>query len=285
MSGIRVVTDSAADLPAATAVEHNIEIVPLTIRFGDEEFVDGRDLSPKEFWARCANSPVLPETAAPSPGQFEAAFRRAADAGADGVVCVNLSAELSATYQAAQLAAEAVKADVAVRVVDGRTLTMAQGLIAIAGAQAAAEGKSLDEVEAAVERQASAMRVIAALDTLENLKKGGRVSGVQAMLGSMLSIKPIVRVVDGKVVEEAKQRTRSRSLQYVVDKVKAEGGADADFIAVMHGDAPDIDDFVEMLTDAIDRPREDMLVADVGAVIGTHAGPRVIGVGYSLPQP
>ena len=114
MSGIRIVTDSACDLPTATAVEHNIEIVPLTIRFGDEEFVDGRDLSPKEFWARCANSPVLPETAAPSPGEFEAAFRRAGDAGRDGVVCINLSSELSATHQAAQLGAEAIKADLPV---------------------------------------------------------------------------------------------------------------------------------------------------------------------------
>jgi len=284
MSGIRIVTDSAADLPSATAVEHGIEIVPLTIRFGEEEFVDGRDLSPKEFWSRCANSPVLPETAAPSPGEFEAAFRHASSAGADGVVCVTLSAELSATYQAALLAAEAVKADLPVRVVDGRTLTMAQGLIAIAGAKAAAEGKSLEDVVAVIEQQAAAMRVIAALDTLENLKKGGRVSGVQAMLGSVLSIKPIVRVVGGKVVEEAKQRTRSRSLHYVVEKVKAEGGADAEFLAVAHGDAPDIDDFVEMLSDAIGRPRSDIVLAEVGAVIGTHTGARVIGVAYSLPQ-
>ena len=282
MSGIHIVTDSACDLPPATALEYNIDVVPLTIRFGEEEFVDGRDLSPKEFWARCANSPVLPETAAPSPGAFEAAFRRAADGGTDGVVCVNLSSELSATYQAAQLGAEAVKADLAVRVIDSRTITMAEGLLAIAGSQAAAKGMSLDEVADVVTKQAATMRIIAALDTLENLKKGGRVSGVQAMLGSMLSIKPIVQVLDGKVVEEGKQRTRSRSLHYVIEKFKAAGGAESEFVAVMHGDAPDFDDFVEELSEAIGRPRTDMLIADVGAVIGTHAGPRVIGIGYSI---
>ena len=126
------------------------------------------------------------------------------------------------------------------------------------------------------------MRVIAALDTLENLKKGGRVSGVQAMLGSMLSIKPIVQVLDGKVIEEGKQRTRSRSLHYLVQKVKEQGGAEAEFMAVMHGDAPDIDEFLDELVETVGRPREQMLVADVGAVIGTHAGPRVIGVAYSV---
>src|SRR5437879_13217057 len=108
MAGPRVITDSSCDLPADLAAELDVEIVPLTIRFGGEELVDRRDLSPKEFWARCATSPVLPETAAPSPGAFEDAFRKAAAAGAEGVVCITISSALSATGQAAQLAATAV---------------------------------------------------------------------------------------------------------------------------------------------------------------------------------
>src|SRR2546425_9139354 len=112
MPGVRVVTDSSCDLPNDLAVELGIEIVPLTIRFGDEEFVDRRDLSPKEFWARCASSSVLPETAAPPPGAFEDVYRRAAQGGASGIVCINLSSKLSATIQSAEIAAKAVEGQI-----------------------------------------------------------------------------------------------------------------------------------------------------------------------------
>src|SRR5688572_9921071 len=131
MPGIRVVTDSACDLPQALADEHRIEIVPLTIRFGDEEFVDRRDLSPKEFWSRSAGSPVLPETAAPSAGAFEEAYRKLAGEGADGIICVTISSALSATHQAAALAAKSVGDDIPVRVIDSKAVTMAEGLQAL----------------------------------------------------------------------------------------------------------------------------------------------------------
>ena len=127
MAPIRIVTDSACDLPRALIDEHRIVVVPLSIRFGNEEFTDGVDLSTADFWKRCAASPRLPETAAPSPGAFQAAFERLADEGADGVVAVTLSAEISATNQAAVLAAEAAAATVPVRVVDSRFVTAAAG--------------------------------------------------------------------------------------------------------------------------------------------------------------
>src|SRR5437899_12866660 len=126
MAGLRIVTDSACDLPPATAAEHDIEIVPLTIRFGDTEYVDRRDLTPKEFWAKSSEARQLPETAAPSPGAFETVFRAAATQGATGVVCVSLSSGLSATFQSAQLAADAVRDVIAVRVIDSRSVTIAQ---------------------------------------------------------------------------------------------------------------------------------------------------------------
>src|SRR5579864_4233706 len=141
MAGIRVVTDSACDMPAELADELGIEIVPLTIRFGSEELVDRQDLTTSGFWERCARSPVLPETAAPSPGAFEAVFRRLAEKGADGIVCVNISSRLSATMQAAQVAAGAVGDAVPVRVVDSRSASMGQGLLALAAARMAAQGK------------------------------------------------------------------------------------------------------------------------------------------------
>ena len=280
MPDIRIVTDSACDLPPASAAEHNIDIVPLSIRFGDTEYVDRRDLTPKEFWAKTAESKVLPETAAPSPGSFEEAFRAAAAQGADGVVCVCLSSALSATFQSAQLGADAAKDAIAVRVLDGRSVTIAQGLMAIAGAEAAAAGKSLDEVAAAISGKIANMRVFAALDTLENLKKGGRIGTAKALLGSMLSVKPLIQVVDGAVVEEGKQRTRARSLEHLIDLAKKNGAADAKPLAVMHGDAPDIDSFVDDLCAALGRTRDGLIIGDVGAVIGTHAGPRVIGIAW-----
>src|SRR5438067_10734892 len=115
MGGVRVVTDSSCDLPAELAAEHGIDVVPLTIRFGDQELVDRRDLTPREFWSRCSTSPLLPETAAPSPGAFEAVFRKAAEDGAEGVACITISSKLSATGQAAQMAARAVADDLPVR--------------------------------------------------------------------------------------------------------------------------------------------------------------------------
>lgn len=277
---VRVVTDSASDLPPELASDLDIEIVPLTVRFGDEELVDRRDLSPKEFWARVADSPVLPETAAPSPGAFEKAYRHAAELGADSVVCITLSAALSATFQAAQLGAQTVAPDLPVRVIDSRAATMAQGLMALAAGRLAREGGSSEEVAAAVEDLIGRTRTYGALDTLENLRKGGRIGSAQAFFGSMLSIKPIIQIVDGKVEPESRQRTRSRSLRYLVDKVRHFGQVED--VAVMHGVAPDVEDFLDQLGEIY--PRESIIVGDVGAVIGAHAGPRVIGVTFHVPR-
>lgn len=277
---IRVVTDSACDLPQALADELDIEIVPLSVRFGEESLVDRRDLSPQQFWTRVAESPVLPETAAPSPGAFEEAFRRAAAAGADGVVCVALSSALSATFQAAQLGARAVESVIPVRVVDSRAVSIGQGLMAVAAARMAKQGKGIDDCAGAAEDLIPRTRTYAALDTLENLKKGGRIGSAQALLGSMLSIKPIIEVADGKVEPESKQRTRSKSLRYLVDKVRLFPRVED--LAVVHGEAPDCDELLDLLGAVY--PRDEILVGQVGAVIGTHAGPRVIGVCFHVPK-
>src|SRR5947209_17859164 len=146
MAGPRVVTDSSCDLPADLVAELDIDIVPLTIRFGAEELVDRQDLSPKEFWSRCTTSPVLPETAAPSAGAFEAAYRRAADHGAEGVVCITISSQLSATGQAAQMAAKSVQGEIPVRTVDSLSVTMGLGMVVAGAARLSAEGQSADEV-------------------------------------------------------------------------------------------------------------------------------------------
>jgi DegV family protein with EDD domain len=280
MSPIRIVTDSSCDLPPELEAEHHITIVPLTIRFGDQEFVDRRDLTPEEFWSRCASSPVLPETAAPSPGAFEEAFRAAAAEGADGVVCINLSSALSATFAAAELAAKSLADSLPVRVIDSRTLTMGLGNLCLSAARVAEEGADLETVVKAVETRIPNTRTYAALDTLENLKKGGRVGGAKAMLGSMLSIQPIIDVSGGKVEEESKQRTRSKSLRYLAEKVREQPAVEN--LAVMHGDAPDVEEMLDLLAPIY--PREQIVVGDLGAVIGAHGGPRTMGITFQIPS-
>jgi DegV family protein with EDD domain len=276
MSFVRVVTDSASDLPAELVDRHGIEIVPLTIRFGEEEFADGADLTPADFWARTARSPTLPQTAAPSPGAFEEAFRRAGADGAAGVVCVTLSGALSGTLEAAQLAARAVEATIPVRVIDSRSVSMGQGLMAVACAEAAAAGKDLDDVAGVALDLVDRTRVYAALDTLDNLIKGGRVGRARGLIGSLLSIKPVIAVTGGEVAELARPRTRSRSLHSLVEMV--ERWAPVENLAVIHGDAPDVESLLVMLAEV--HPRDDIVVGQVGAVIGTHGGPRVLAVAF-----
>jgi DegV family protein with EDD domain len=274
MARVRVVTDSAGDLPPALAKEHGIVVVPLSIRFGSEEFTDGSAIPPDEFWARCAASPVLPETSAPAPGAFQQAFAAAADDGYDGVVCITLSSGVSATYQAARTAADLVADRIPVRVIDSQLMTMAEGLVVLDAAELAASGATLDEVAARVEDLLPRTTVMGVVDTLEHLEKGGRIGGARALLGSLLSIKPVVIARNGVVEEESKQRTRPRSLRYLADAAKNAG--DLSRLAVCNGAATDIDVFLDLLADV--KTEQPLLVVDLGPVVGTHTGPGTIGL-------
>jgi DegV family protein with EDD domain len=271
---IRVVTDSACDLPQSVADDLGIEIVPLTIRIDGQEFVDRRDLTPAEFWSRCAASATLPETAAPAPGEFEAAYRRLAG-DTTGIVVISLSAALSATMQSAELAARNVADLVPVTVVDSRNCTLGLGMIVADCARLARSGASLDAVAGRAAYLAARTRVWGALDTLDNLKKGGRIGGAKAMLASALSIKPIIEVRDGKVEQGGKQRTRTKALAFLVDKLVSYGKVTN--LAVLHADCSDVDQFVDML-----RPHysSEILVGDIGPVVGAHAGRGTIGIAF-----
>ena len=280
MAGVRVVTDSSCDLPDDLVSQLKIDVVPLTIRFGDEEFVDRKDLSSAEFWRRCNSSAVLPETAAPAPGAFEEAYRRALSEGADAVVAITLASALSATHQSAQLAAKSVEGDLRVEVIDSKSVTMGLGVMCVHAARKARDGAGIDEIVAAVHDLVARTRVYGALDTLENLKKGGRIGNAQALLGSMLSIKPVIEIRDGAVEQESKQRTRSRSLAYLVEKVQQAGAVEN--LAVMHAAAPDVDALLDQLAPLY--PREDIIVGEIGPVIGTHGGPRTVGVVFQVPK-
>jgi DegV family protein with EDD domain len=276
---VRIVTDSSCDLTDEEVAEHGIEVVPLTIRFGAEELEDRTQLSVEEFYARLESSSVLPETAAPAPGAFEVAFRRQAAAGADAVVCINLSSGLSATMQSARNAATALADELPVHVVDSRSITSGLGTQVVLAAQAAQRGASAEEIVALTGDLVGRTHVVGALDTLDNLKKGGRIGGAQALLGSLLSIKPILDLSSGEVQEAGKARTRRRALEVLRDKV-AEAG-EVEHLRVTHGFAPDVDAMVDLL--AAIHPREQLRVGHIGPVIGTHGGPRVMGVTWLDP--
>lgn len=274
---VRVVADTACDLPDDVANELGIVFVPLHVRFGTTELLDREQLSAKEFWARCAGSPELPETAAPSPGAFSAAFESLASGGADGVVCVTLSSKLSATSEAAAQAARSIGSDFPVEVIDSFSVTMGEGFVAQAAAEAAAAGGSMAEVVAVANSTRGRLSVFGAIDTLENLRKGGRIGGAAALLGALLAIKPVIEVRDGVVEQESKQRTRAKSLRYLADKVRAAGPLER--LALMNADAADFAGFVDLLGDVPSAyPR---VVGDIGPVIATHAGRGAIGVAWA----
>ena len=280
MTGVRIVTDSSCDLTADEASELGVKVVPLSIRFGDDEYVDREELSIEDFYAKLATSEVLPETAAPSPGAFEQQFRALAADGADAVVCINLSRALSATMEAAQQAARSIGDEIDIRVIDSRSITAGLGTMVRHAVAAAESGASADEVEAVVNDMIGRTRVYGALDTLDNLKKGGRIGNAQAMIGSLLSIKPILDLSSGEVEEAGKQRTRKKALAWLRDTVVESGNVEE--LSVMHANASDIDLFVSMLQTAF--PDQEIRVGWIGAVIGTHGGPGTIGLCWLDPS-
>jgi DegV family protein with EDD domain len=277
---VRIVTDSSCDLSETQVAALGIEVVPLTVRFGDEEFVDRTELTTEDFYRRMEAASDLPQTAAPAPGAFEAAFRRAADAGADAVVCVNLSAQLSATMQSAQTAAKAFEGALDVRVLDSRSITLGLGSMVTWAAESARDGASVDAIADGVASMADRNRIWATLDTLENLKKGGRIGGAKALVAGLLSIKPAISIHEGVVEEAGKPRTRGKALQWLADRLLEEPSVER--LCVMHGQAPDIDQFIDLL--APRYARDDLTVGIIGPIIGVHGGPRVVGVSYQVPS-
>ena len=271
---IRVVTDSAADLDRAVAAEHGVSVVHLDVRIG----AFGPDItstwSPEEFWERSARIAELPETSAPSPGAFKEAFSALADEGAEGIVCITLSSKLSATYQAAVVGAESVTDGIRVRVVDSQFATMAEGLTVLDAVAIAEAGGDFEAVAAAAVASSGRMQLFGALDSLDNLRKGGRLGSAQALLGGLLDIKPVLEIRDGVLELESRPRTRSRSFERLASKVRE--AEDLERLAVVHAAASDVDLFVELL--AASFPRDRISVGWLGPVIGTHVGRGTIAV-------
>ncbi len=276
MGRVGIVVDSGADLPDDVATAAGISVVPLTIRFGDEQFLDRVTLSLEEFWHRVASSHHLPSTAAPAPGAFLEVVENLVADGADSVVIVTLSRRLSASFQSATVAAQECRVGVPVRVLDSQSATMGQGLVALAMAQQAQNGAGLDHVVAVGESARERVGVLGMLDSLDHLVKGGRIGGARALVGNLLSIKPLLTVRDGVVGEAGRQRTPTRALTALVDDVAGEIPLEA--LCIVHSTSPHLP-LLRTLLDSRDLGVP-ITSAAVGPTIGTHAGPGLIGVAW-----
>ncbi|HXW34645.1 MAG TPA: DegV family protein [Acidimicrobiales bacterium] len=271
-------TDSACDLTPEMAEERGVCVVPLRIRFGDEEFIDRTELSGKEFWDRVVTGPHVPETAAPSPGSFQQVFEEAADQGAEGVVCICISSRLSATYQAACTATEGLEKRVPVQVFDTLSVTMGEGLMVLAATDMAEAGTGLDDIVTSLESLRARTSVYGVLGALDHLKRGGRIGGAAHLVGSLLSIKPVIEVRDGLVEVESKQRTRARSLNYLAEKALRAGHLER--LAVVGGAADDLGDLLDQVSEV--SPDHPMVVSELGPVVGSHAGPGTVGLAFEV---
>jgi DegV family protein with EDD domain len=274
---IRIITDSGCDLPEQTLTDLGVGVVPLTVRFGETDLLDRTDLTIDDFWNRLTGTDEMPQTAAPSVGQFTDAFDRLATEGADGIVALCMSSAISATHRSAMLASDAFDR-IPVRVIDSRLVSGALGLAVIETAERALTGDDLDTVAATAADACEATSLYATLDTLEYLRRGGRIGTAAAFVGGLLDVKPIISFEGGEVTAAGRVRTRKRALQEVLDHLRSLGDR-VRRLGVIHSEAVELDDFVaEAAAIFGDQP----VVIRIGPVVGTHAGPGVIGVVYRL---
>ena len=271
---VKVVTDSLGDLPAEVVRELGITVIPLCVQFGTEVYRDGVDLTTEQFYRKLMQSKNLPTTTVPSLGTFIKVYDRLAGE-TDEILVITISHRLSAVYDAALQAVERMKNECRVEVVDSQSAIMAQGLVVIEAAKAANDGASLDEVVAVTRRNIPRVDVRMAFDTLEYLKRGGRIGKAQAFLGSLISVNPILGIRDGEVFPFGRERSRVRAIEYLYDFVMSYSRVD--LMAVEDATTPNE---AEMLVKAISAkvPMECIYRSKVSPVIGTHVGPHVLGV-------
>lgn len=275
MGGVAVVTDSTCDLSMPVAEEHGLRVVPLSVAFGRETFMSRITITVEEFFERLAEAEVLPTTSQPSPAWFEEAYADCADAGLDGVVSVHLSSALSGTVSVGRKKAE--EAPLPVTIVDSQQVGGGLAIAALAAQRAADRGEPLESVVAVAERVSAAVRTFVVVDTLEYLKKGGRLSSSRAAVGAMLRVKPILHVDQGRVELLEQTRTWSRALPRVVELVVDALDDEPADVVVSHALAPEhAADMWSALDDAIEVRAG--LETIIGPIVGAHTGPGAVGV-------
>ncbi len=276
MTRVAIITDSASDLDPAEAAAAGIGIVPLLVNFGNQSFRAGVELSTADFWARMvAPDAPFPTTAASSPGEFKDAYEAAFAGGADAIVSIHVAGTLSGTIKSAQIARDMLP-DREIHVIDSLGASMAEGILAHMAVELAAEGRSAAEIAEILEARAPDMVMFVALETLEYLRKGGRISGAQAAIGTLLSVKPIIVVKHGVVETGDRVRTRSKARERLIEMVIERP---VERLAVLHTISPDVETFRDQLVAQVpDGPSlAEVPIALVGPSVGPHLGPGCVG--------
>ena len=269
---VKIVTDSVADLPSEITEELGITVVPLNVRFGTAVYRDGVDLTSDEFFIRLEHSEEVPVTSVPSPGSFGDAYNALAEE-ADEILVITISAKLSGTNEVARQSIGLMKKKCRVEVVDSRLATMALGLVVMEAAKVAQTGAGIDDVLTNVYHNIPRVEMRAAFDTLEYLKRGGRIGKAQSLLGSILKINPIVGLDDGEVIPIARERSRDKAIEHLYSFVASYSTIEA--IALEYATAED------EATNLVERfsmifPQQPIYISKASPVIGTHTGPSLL---------
>lgn len=277
MSRIAIVTDSSAYLPADLVARYGINVMPLKVAFGQTVYRDCVDITEEEFYHKLAQAKELPITSQPSAGEFLAFYQEVARQ-SQGIVSIHLSGALSGTYNSA-MAARHMLPDVPIEVIDSHSASMGQGFLALAAARAAAEGQSLAEIAAWTGDLVPRLNVIFVLDTLKYLQKGGRIGGAQALMGSMLAIKPLLHLHEGRVEPLEKVRSKGKAVQRLVEIMAERLQGRPAHIAILHSAIPQEAEALRAEI-AARFPCRELLLCGVSPVIGTHTGPGCLGLAF-----
>lgn len=277
---IQIITDSTADLSSEQAQALGIQVIPLGVRFGEQEFIDGVTITKAEFYARLEEVEELPQTSQICPHAFEEAFA-AARAKGDEVVALVLSSELSGTYQSALIAQEQL-GTTGIFVVDSRNVTMGLHVLALQAAALAQTCQSAAEVAAALKRLRERVRLLAVVDTLKYLEMGGRLSGATAKVGTVLGVKPVIQVTDGKVAVAHISRSRKAGTRWMLEQY-SRCPAHRGQAVVGHTGAPELmQELIRQAQDTVDLSQAGQV--EIGAVVGVHAGPGCYGMAWIAPE-
>jgi DegV family protein with EDD domain len=276
LTRVAVLTDSASDLDPVLAASLGIGIIPLVVTIGSETYRAGVELTSEAFWERMvAPDAPFPTTAASSPGEFKEAYEAAFAAGAEGIVSIHVAGTLSGAIKSAQIARDLLP-DREIHVIDSLGASMAQGILAMMAVDLAASGRSAAEITGVIEGRAPDMVMYVALESLEYLRKGGRISGAQAAIGTLLSVKPIIRVEHGVIEQGDRVRTRAKARERLIEMICERP---VERLSVLYTPPADPDTFRDEVLARIDARIDpaDVPVALVGPSVGPHIGPGCVG--------
>ena len=279
---VRIVTDSTADIPLDQANASGITVVPLTVFFGDTAYLDGIDLDNASFYNKLQSSKDLPRTSQPSPAAFQEAYTRLIDEGADAILSIHLSSKLSGTYQSACTARDTLPdtvKQIPIEIIDSLNISIAMSRPIIQAAHEAREGLSLPEIKAHVLNELARTRILCVLDTLEYVRRGGRIGSARALLGNMLSVKPIISLKDGVVIPLEQPRTRNKAYARVAELLQEMGKLE--YVTI----AESTQGYGLQLAEAI-KPvySGELPIYELGAVLGTHTGPGTAAIAFVLAR-